>query len=510
MASIRNVERLLEGGDWTSANRECGALLESILHEIYRRTEPNLSSRAKSTIRDWERRKDGRKIRKFTLGDLTQAFKDAGVLTKAQTDLRRPLPHLLGADWKTLVQLRNKSGHGGSPAPVPVTKADATFFTAYVSTFLEELGWENYDDDPVATSTAIHPFDLFKDFDFLEKVVKPRRYARSDKQDFVANVLLHSIQPAYYLDKLEVLQDYVKRIGKNPDFSPMTDVLLDARTIVENAYAIYVGLKQNEDREYFEVVKTKLEMPLTAVIDEKHGSWAEAIRLDFLGLCYYHLYLNARKDGPSVNAAALLQNAKGVFESALDQFQRLSAQPLLDVAALWKGYVLRNLGAVLVYSGEPGRAVELYRQALQERARTYQRLSQDCIPLITSQLLVEAELVKIDIAKLEGKREALAESTTGLLQMRHDIPAIWPHLEEHLYESAIALNAPDVAENVVLTAIEDRLSRLTGEKWAQSIRDEVRSTKVIHRAIASRCDVLEPGRVSDFVPNASQTKEAKS
>ena len=181
-------------------------------------------------------------------------------------------------------------------------------------------------------------------------------------------------------------------------------------------------------------VKTKLEMPLTAEIDEKQGSWPEAVRLDFLGLCYYHLYLNARKDGQSVSAAALLQNAKKAFGSALDHFERLSVQPLLDVAALWKGYALRNLGSVLVHSGEPELAAKSYSQALQERGRTYQRLSQDCIPLIASQLLVEVELVKIDIAELERKSEALAESTTRLLQMRHDLPAVWPHLEERLYE----------------------------------------------------------------------------
>jgi hypothetical protein len=91
-------------------------------------------------------------------------------------------PCPIGSVPTTLVPLRNKSTHGGSTA----TRADASFFATYVSTFLEELGWENLDDDPVAASTAIHPFDLFKDFDLLEKVVKPRRYARSDQQDVSA------------------------------------------------------------------------------------------------------------------------------------------------------------------------------------------------------------------------------------------------------------------------------------------------------------------------------------
>jgi hypothetical protein len=123
-------------------------------------------------------------------------------------------------------------------------------------------------------------------------------------------VLLHSIQPAYYLDKLEVLQDYSRRIGRNPDFNPTANVLVDARTIVEGACAMYGGLKRQEGREYFEEVKTKLEVSLTVDIDETLGSWPEAIRLDFLGLCFYHLYLNARKDGHSVDAAAFLQDAK--------------------------------------------------------------------------------------------------------------------------------------------------------------------------------------------------------
>jgi len=301
--------------------------------------------------------------------------------------------------------------------------------------------------------------DRFKDFDVLEKVVKPRRYGRSDEQDVVANVLLHSIQPGYYLGKLELLQDYSRRVGSNPDFKPMANVLVDARTIVEGACALYEGLKRHEVREYFEAVKTNLEVPLTTKIDEK-GSWPEAVRLDFLGLCFYHLHLDARKDGQSVDAAAFLQNAKQAYESALDHFDRLAVQPLQDVASLWKGYALRNLGAVLADSGEPELAGESYRRALKERERVYQLLRHDCVPLIASQLLIEVELVKIDIADLEGKSEALANSATRLLKMRQDFPYLWPHVEERLYELAIALNTPAVAENETLAALEHRLSRL--------------------------------------------------
>ena len=170
--------------------------------------------------------------------------------------------------------------------------------------------------------------------------------------------------------------------------------------------------------------------------------------------------LGARKDGPSADAAAFLQNAKQAFESALGHFDRLAVSPLPDVAALWKGYVLRNLGWVLRDGGEPKLAGESYRQALKERERVYQRLRHDCGPLIASQLLVEVELVKIDLADLEGKSDALAESATRLLQMRQDLPSVWPHVEERLCELAITLDAPAVAENVVLTALEDRLSHL--------------------------------------------------
>jgi hypothetical protein len=280
MASMRNVDRHLEAGDWTSAIRECGSLLESVLHKIYNLTEPHLSVQAKTTIRNLERGKN-RKILRFTLGDLTRAFKTAGVFDRYQNHFGRDLRYLRGADWETLVPLRNKSSHTS-----PATRADAIFFAAYVSAFLEELGWENFGNSSAAASTVIHPFDLFKDFDVLEKVLKPRRYDRSDQQEVVSNVLLHSIQPAYYLDKLEVLQDYSRRLGKSPDFNPMANVLVDARTIVESACAIYGGLKRHEGREHFELVKTNLEVPLTAEIDVTQGSWPEGIRLDFLRCCF--------------------------------------------------------------------------------------------------------------------------------------------------------------------------------------------------------------------------------
>jgi hypothetical protein len=67
MASMRNAERHLERGDWTSAARECGCLLKSALREIYKLTESNLSIEAKAKIRGWERKK-GRNISKFIWG----------------------------------------------------------------------------------------------------------------------------------------------------------------------------------------------------------------------------------------------------------------------------------------------------------------------------------------------------------------------------------------------------------------------------------------------------------
>jgi tetratricopeptide (TPR) repeat protein len=492
VASMRNVERHLQRSDWISAIRECGCLLESVLHEIYRRTEPNLPSQAKSTIRNWERRKQGRSILKFTLGDLTDALKTAGVFNQAQIDFGRQLPYLLGAYWDALVPLRNQSSHANATA----TKADANFFAAYVAAFLEDLGWENFGNSPAAGSTAIHPFNLFEDFDCLETVINPWRYGTSEPQDVVSNVLLHSIQPAFYLNKLELLQDYSRRIGRNPDFHPMASVLVDARTIVDGACGLYGGLRRQESSEYFEAVKTNLEVPLTTEIDEKkQGSWPEAIRLDFLGLCNYHLHLDARKDGRVAASATLLENAKRSYDLALSQLDRLAVPPLDDVAALWKGYVLRNLGLVLADGGESKLAGESYRKALKERERVYQRLRHDCAPLIVSQLLVEVELVKIDIAYLEGKSDRLADSAARLLRMREDLPSIWPHIEERLYDSALALNAPAVAERVVLAALEDRLSHLTGKTSAQLVC--VRSSEVVREVVVLRCRERQNGGISD-------------
>jgi hypothetical protein len=121
--------------------------------------------------------------------------------------------------------------------------------------------------------------------------------------------------------------------------------------------------------------------------------------------------------------------------------------------------------------------------------------------LIASQLLVEVELVKVVLARLEGKSDALAMSATKLLQMRHDLPAVWPHVEEHLYESAIALNAPAIAEMVGLVALEDRLSHLTGTRCARLIRDKVQSKKVIHEELVSRCRERPTKGVNDCAPN---------
>src|SRR5262249_33470700 len=149
----------LERGDWISALRECGSLLEEVLRELYDRTASHLSNAAKTTILNWERR-TRRNITNCTLGNFTDVLKSARVLSQAQSDFGRPLPFLLGADWQALVSLRNKASHAGAT----VSRAEAHFFAAYVAAFLEELGWENFGYDPAAASATFHPFDLFKEF----------------------------------------------------------------------------------------------------------------------------------------------------------------------------------------------------------------------------------------------------------------------------------------------------------------------------------------------------------
>jgi NAD(P)-dependent dehydrogenase (short-subunit alcohol dehydrogenase family) len=74
------------------------------------------------------------------------------------------------------VRLRNKSQHDTGSA----TRADASFFAAYVSAFLEELGWKNFGNELLAASTVIHPFDLFKDFHILDIEQVVREFGRID------------------------------------------------------------------------------------------------------------------------------------------------------------------------------------------------------------------------------------------------------------------------------------------------------------------------------------------
>jgi hypothetical protein len=64
---------------------------------------------------------------------------------------------------------------------------------------------------------------------------------------------------------------------------------------------------------------------------------------------------------------AFLQDAMRAYESAIGHFGRLAVPPLVDVAAMWNGYVLRNLAQVLADMGEPTLAVNSYRRALKER-----------------------------------------------------------------------------------------------------------------------------------------------
>ena len=495
IASMRGVEGHLDKAEWIPAIVECGRLLEAILKEIYRRIAPHLPQHAKNRIHAWELSNQTRPGP--TLGGLLFIFRDAGLFKFAENRFERPLPQLIATHWTVLLKLRNDAAH----EPGTATRGGADLFVSSVAAFMEELGWEEFHSDPTHALQLVHPFELFKGFENLELFARARRYDRSDQQAVVSHLLLHSIQPAYYLGKLDVLDHYAKRIGNSSHFWPRSDLLINALAIVAGAYALYKGLKYHESQTYFENTKADLELCRAAPIDGTAGSWPEAIRLDFLGLCLFHLHLIARKAGDWAEADAYLRKAEQVFRSAIEEFEKLSVSPFADVSDLWLGYALRNLGAVLADIGEKPAARAQYDLALAKRERSYQRARQDCEPFIWGQLKAEIELVRIDIAVLQGERGALQRSTKSLLSMRHTLPSIWPHVEERLYESAIALNCPQTAELVVVTAVKDRLSRLVGETSACEIQSEVRSGSAIHAAVAARLALQkQSGAALAFVP----------
>ncbi len=259
----------------------------------------------------------------------------------------------------------------------------------------------------------------------------------------LAGVLIHSLQPAFYADDLDV----VRKVVQNASSGGPRE-LSHALVVVDSALRYYEETDKDpaeQSHAALEAIRQTLAThpPWISVGNPIHR-WLEVFRLDFYGLCLQRLALGAptraarRRD---------LQNALDSFceTQALLTSQSPGEEPYLR--DLWVGYVLRNLGRTEGFLGLK-RAGKTLERALKARRNALGYLSLTLPKYVAAELALETTLVDLDLASLRRDdtkfaRKVVASATKVLLDksvLRR--LSLWRRVQKQLEELTVEMKLP--------------------------------------------------------------------
>ena len=341
-----------------------------------------------------------------------------------------------------------------------------------------------------ARTFPFHPFDPFKRFDEVRHLLEPRPPTEAVPHDVLADVLLHSIQPAYYLKKLELLDDDLVQIGENPAYKDPSPALANARMVAHCACRLYKAIVNKKGTQAFQEVRDELDVRLrTEGAPEELLLWTDAIRLDFLGLCELQLYVQLSKNHARAEAIEHLDGAIREFGASLARFDEIRSGSRKLVVALWKGYVCRNLAASLGHKGDNDRAESYYKAALDHREKVYHAWKFDCHPTVKEHMKIELQMINIDLAILNEDADEFGRLAKKLLHKQGaNLLGMWAYVEEFFYESALKLKRFDVAEEVIRMALKEPLFHLVGGPSARRILDRMGEMRIIRDVLTSHAE----------------------
>ena len=305
---------------------------------------------------------------------------------------------------------------------------------------------------------------------------------------YMAQVLLHSIQPAYYLDDLPSLSRLADWVGKSVDSRDPSPELLDACRIVLCACAFYeimdrIGKALDPGRscrgDHIRLLD-RLESPLDSKSDSELFDWLDAIRLNFLGRSRYELRQNQPNKSKCLD---VLKKAGQDFEDSLGRLEKVNAVGLVrHYVDLWGGYVWRNLGANYEAISENAEgegdkdqarvmARKCYSKAMERRKNAYSHLH-NIDEAIREQIRVEIKLVELDMMRLENDVDAdhgakLIPIWNDLKEHRPTLSGVWEHALIQVRKTAELLDEHVVAEDV--EAVLDRAPILSASVFGSGI-----------------------------------------
>jgi hypothetical protein len=432
---------------------------------------------------------------------------------------RSALAEKMGVSDKTLQNIQTEPS-----GKAKVTQRTRVAFESLASKWKVDLS------DP---PPRLNPFDFFLTggFDrvkgFVEAALKPNA---AESPDALADVLLHSIQPAYYLKKVDVLREYVSLVRSKPDRIG-AGLLARSLQIVRCACEFYTITANNPDPHQLRTVLRRLESGPAGGVEHgpnHSGGAAQAflpvIQLDFLGLCHFEIYTYNAKNNRRLDSSARadLNAAIDSFERALGLLSRVTDEFFGDVVALWRGYLYRNLGraygrrAPLAGSdaaADRKLAKENLERAKADRVNVCDRLRLlNCDERIAEHKSAGVEIVDMDIALLDGNGDRLALLADDILDSNKFglITGLHAHLYSFLCSAALELGRLDVVQNVILKQLAEVAPGLVGDEMAHRIVNELRDGKSLFRAIevgsgsgASNGRRLDAPAGHDRMPNSN-------
>ena len=263
----------------------------------------------------------------------------------------------------------------------------------------------------------------------------------------LAEVLLHSVQPAFYNGELQGLIRALERASTLQGPPELRESLRISRAACEynlgaELAPVFAKLKDIAD---------SLEPTLAPEVDQSTlKDWLETVRLDILGLCRWQMASTTPADDLR---ASYRTQAKDDFQKAFESLQSLQIKDE-KATQLWKGYILRNLSRILQELEDDSGAETCLKEALDARQRAYGDLKaagMSEIPLALYNLEITAIRIDLLACGYESGEPELVEAI-GLLKEHQRRTGgtfgMWNLVVAEAERACTKLKRPDLLESV--------------------------------------------------------------
>ncbi len=146
---VKDVERLLQKEEFTSAARESVITIEQTLRQVYNRNQEQVDETVRRKVQEAVRKRGRKEIDQLTMGQLVYVFQESEFLDASARVLGKDISSLQIIDLKKLTHLRNKVMHEAREA----TRAEAEFLLNCLKVILETFDITTLEDikEPVTS-----------------------------------------------------------------------------------------------------------------------------------------------------------------------------------------------------------------------------------------------------------------------------------------------------------------------------------------------------------------------